>query len=109
MTEDEFVAIAQALGDLRPADRIRKDFKTLGKRRLRDLEEHGYLLDDPVFCTSFCNFGHDTNTGEPIDHECYVLPPSALQAERDGEIQPFTKGRVHRGRSARKGPRPQKE
>lgn len=39
-----------------------------------------------VFCTSYCNHGHDLETGKPINHECYVLPPKALEAERDGDV-----------------------
>jgi hypothetical protein len=38
-----------------------------------------------IFTTSFCNFGHDLRTGRPVDHECYVLPPAALEAERRGD------------------------
>lgn len=37
-----------------------------------------------IYCTSFCNFGHYVDTGRPIGHECYVIPPAALRAERDG-------------------------
>jgi hypothetical protein len=40
-----------------------------------------------IFCTSFCNHGHDLKTGRPIDHECYVLNPKALQAERGGDTE----------------------
>ena len=40
-----------------------------------------------IFLTSFCNHGHDVNTGRPIDHERYVLPPAALRAERDGDVE----------------------
>jgi hypothetical protein len=39
-----------------------------------------------IYCTSFCNQGHDLQTGRPINHECIVLPPKALQAERDGDF-----------------------
>lgn len=38
-----------------------------------------------IYCTSYCNFGHDLRTGRPIGHECHIIPPSALQAERDGD------------------------
>lgn len=34
-----------------------------------------------IYCTSFCNFGHDLDTGKPVDHECYTLHPDDLQAE----------------------------
>lgn len=55
-----------------------------------------------VFCTSFCNFGHDLQTGRPISHECYVLSPAALRAERDGDMEKaqrlWRKGPIVRGR-----------
>lgn len=36
-----------------------------------------------IYCTSFCNSGHDLKTGRPIEHECYIIPPKLLRAERD--------------------------
>ena len=39
----------------------------------------------PVYCTSFCNFGHRLDTGRPVGHECYILDPKKLQAEARGE------------------------
>jgi hypothetical protein len=39
-----------------------------------------------VYATSFCNFGHDLRTGRPIGHECEILPPAALRAEREGDV-----------------------
>lgn len=38
-----------------------------------------------ICCTSFCNFAHYVDTGRPIDHECYVIPPAALEAEINGD------------------------
>jgi hypothetical protein len=35
--------------------------------------------------SSYCNFGHDVKTGRPVGHECYILPPAALKAERAGD------------------------
>lgn len=56
----------------------------------------------PIYCTSFCNFGHYLNTGRPIDHECYIIPPRLLRAERD---LPFEEAiEVWRPWYARKGP-----
>ena len=40
-----------------------------------------------VFATSFCNQGHHLATGRPVGHECYVLPPAALRAERSGDVE----------------------
>lgn len=39
-----------------------------------------------IFQTSYCNKGHDMKTGRPINHECVVLPPEVLKAERDDRI-----------------------
>jgi hypothetical protein len=39
-----------------------------------------------VYHTSYCNHGHRLFDGRPVDHECYVLPPAALQAEREDRI-----------------------
>lgn len=56
-----------------------------------------------VFCTSFCNQMHDMATGKPVEHECCILPPRALRAERAGDVQAaiailmFEKGPVHSG------------
>jgi len=36
-----------------------------------------------TYVTSFCNFPHVLKTGRPIDHECYILPPAMLEAERN--------------------------
>lgn len=38
-----------------------------------------------IYCTTFCNFGHDIHSGRPIGHECYILDPKKLQRERDGD------------------------
>jgi hypothetical protein len=39
----------------------------------------------PVYCTSYCNHGHDTATGKPVNHACYVLPPKAIALEQAGD------------------------
>jgi hypothetical protein len=39
------------------------------------------------YVTTYCNFAHDTETGEPIDHECIQIPPEALEAEMDGDYE----------------------
>lgn len=58
-----------------------------------------------IYCTSFCNFGHVVETGRPVAHECYILPPDALRAERDGDtdraieiMRERGKGPIVRGR-----------
>lgn len=57
-----------------------------------------------TYCTTYCNHGHRLSDGKPVDHECYVLPPKALEAEREGDyeraielIQAAKSLRVHRG------------
>jgi hypothetical protein len=39
----------------------------------------------PFYVTTYCNFAHCVLTGEPIDHECVVIPVEALEAEMDGD------------------------
>lgn len=68
-----------------------------------------------VYCTTYCNKGHDTRDGAPIDHECYVLPPEALDLERRGDVPGAIKAieaakakgplRVHRGRKFTTSPK----
>ena len=41
--------------------------------------------DNQIYATSFCNFGHNLKTGRPVAHECYILPPTMLAAERAGD------------------------
>ena len=40
-----------------------------------------------VYCTTYCNFGHRMSDGKPIEHECAILPPEALRAEREGDYK----------------------
>lgn len=40
-----------------------------------------------IYCTSYCNHGHIVETGQPVGHECYVLPPEAIEAERAGDFE----------------------
>jgi hypothetical protein len=39
-----------------------------------------------IYCTSYCNRGHRMRDGKPVQHECYVIPPKALEAERRGDL-----------------------
>lgn len=40
-----------------------------------------------IYCTSFCNFGHVVETGRPVGHECYILPPAMLKAEMEDNYE----------------------
>lgn len=40
-----------------------------------------------IYCSTYCNSGHDLKTGKPVDHECRVIPPEALEAEREGRFE----------------------
>jgi hypothetical protein len=40
-----------------------------------------------IYCSTYCNFGHDVETGKPIDHECIIIPPEALAAEMGGDYE----------------------
>lgn len=61
----------------------------------------------PVYCTTYCNFGHYVKTGRPVGHECRIIPPKALKAEMEGdyntaiEILSSTRAVVMKGRPAR--------
>ena len=44
------------------------------------------MTDRDIYCSTYCNFGHDMDTGEPVDHECIDIPPEVLEAERDGDV-----------------------
>jgi len=50
------------------------------------------------YVTTYCNFAHDLETGDPIDHECRNIPPEALEAEMDGDFEraiAILEGRCH--------------
>jgi len=37
------------------------------------------------YVTTYCNQAHCLRTGKPVGHWCYVLPPKALELERQGK------------------------
>ena len=44
--------------------------------------------DEPeIYTTSYCNQGHRMKNGRPVGHECRVIPPAALRAERAGDYE----------------------
>lgn len=46
------------------------------------------MNSEPRFwCTTYCNFAHDLDSGEPLDHECRCIPPEALEAEIRGDFE----------------------
>jgi len=40
-----------------------------------------------IYCTTYCNQGHDLRTGHPVGHECRIIPPAALAAERADDFE----------------------
>jgi len=40
-----------------------------------------------LYVSTYCNFAHRLSDGKPIDHECRIIPPAALRAERDGDVE----------------------
>lgn len=40
-----------------------------------------------TFFTSYCNHRHEIETGLPVGHECYVLPPEAILAEQQQDFE----------------------
>lgn len=47
----------------------------------------GDVEDDGYYCPSYCNKVHRLVDGVPIQHECVVLPPEALEAERRDDFE----------------------
>lgn len=43
-----------------------------------------------VYMSTYCNQGHRLSDGKPVNHECVILPPEALQAEREGDYEMAT-------------------
>ena len=35
------------------------------------------------YYSTYCNKGHRMRDGKPIEHECRIIPPAALWAERE--------------------------
>lgn len=97
--EDRGEAVAHAMRDA--ADRYLAAIARPGRRPRAARAGSG---SGAVYCTSYCNRGHDLATGKPIGHECHILPPAALQAEREGRasesiaaIERAKPLRTHRG------------
>lgn len=40
-----------------------------------------------IYCSTYCNFGHYVKTGNPVKHECRIIPPAALAAEMRGDFE----------------------
>lgn len=43
-------------------------------------------MSKEIYATTFCNMGHNTKTGKPVGHECYILDPKSIAAERNGDF-----------------------
>lgn len=39
-----------------------------------------------IYCSTYCNHGHRLSDGKPIEHECLVIPPKALEAGKVGNF-----------------------
>lgn len=39
------------------------------------------------YVSTYCNFPHRMRDGRPLRHECRMIPPAALRAERDGDYE----------------------
>jgi hypothetical protein len=39
------------------------------------------------YVSTYCNRAHRLKDGRPIKHECRVIPPKALKAEMNGDIE----------------------
>lgn len=65
-------------------------------------------MADVYYCTTYCNQSHTVDSGHPLNHECYILPPRALRLEMEGKfheaIEAITHAkplRAHRGTKCR--------
>jgi len=47
----------------------------------------GRATEVKIYCSTYCNHGHNVKTGRPIGHECMKIPPAALRAEMDGDFE----------------------
>lgn len=72
-----------------------KPMRANGKRRGRKMRANGRRVGTrsmptrrkgAAYVSTYCNFAHDLKTGRPRRHECIVIPPAALRAERDGDF-----------------------
>ena len=92
-----------------------KEWSKLGKSKKADMVSM-YPYEFPsgqdssvepirVYCTTFCNQGHDMKDGKPIGHECYILSPAKLAQEASGIFpdspMPIEPRRIHPGKRAR--------
>jgi hypothetical protein len=39
-----------------------------------------------AYVSTYCNFAHRCKDGKPIQHECRIIPPKALEAEMNDDI-----------------------
>jgi hypothetical protein len=39
------------------------------------------------YASTYCNKTHRMSDGKPVEHNCYILPPSALRLEYDGDYE----------------------
>ena len=42
---------------------------------------------EETFVTSYCDHAHRMSDGFPVGHECDILPPTMLVAERAGDME----------------------
>lgn len=40
-----------------------------------------------LYTSTYCNRAHRLDTGRPVGHECRIIPPAALAAERNGDMR----------------------
>jgi len=69
-----------------------------------------------IYCTSYCNHGHRVTDGKPVEHECHILPPEVLEAEREGNFERAAELleaakplRIHRGVPQSRRTRPKRK
>jgi len=75
--DDGYGGDVRATSELAACEQVTREFW-----KLRE-EKPG----EEIYCSSYCNFGHRVRDGKPVEHECRIIPPQALQAEMDGDYE----------------------
>jgi hypothetical protein len=40
-----------------------------------------------MYVSTYCNHAHRLSDGKPVEHECRIIPPKALEAELAGDYE----------------------
>lgn len=80
-------APCMATGYAIPKGTVCKSFHAKRRRTAKEALVSRASLATQTFCTTFCNQAHRLSDGRPVGHECYILNPESLAAEREGRFE----------------------